>query len=154
MRHLPHDRCRLLRLAGAAADHDRSRVHTQAHLKRYLILRSGVLVGLMQTALQGEPGEHRTPGVILQGHRDTKQHQKAVVAHGLESAMIRLDLVFDQVEQRLAQAWQRLKTQALDQGDRIRQVPHSTVTSLRSAMRAPWRMGCTSAAGCRTCRAA
>ena len=59
------------------------------------ILRSGVLVGLLQTALQGEPGEHRTPGVILQGHRDTKQHQKAVVAYGLESAMIRLDLVFD-----------------------------------------------------------
>ena len=100
-------------------------VHTQAYLKRYLILRSGVLVGLMQAALQGEPGEHRTSGVILLGHRDTKQHQKAVVA-GLESAMIRLDLVFDQVEQGLAQAWQRLKTQALDQGDGIRQGPRST----------------------------
>ena len=77
----------------------------------------------MQAALQGEPSEHRTPGVILQGHRDAKQHQKAVVAYGLEGAMIRLDLLLDQVEQGLAQAWQGLKTQALDQGARIRQGP-------------------------------
>jgi hypothetical protein len=60
---------------------------------------------LLQTALQGEPGEHRTSGVILLGHRDTKQHQKAIVAHGLEGTMIRLDLVFNQVEQGPAQAW-------------------------------------------------
>src|SRR5262245_65850150 len=115
MRHLPHDSGRLLRLVGVAAEHDRSRVYPQAHLKRYLVLRSGVFVGLLQTSLQSEPGEHRTPGVILQSHRDTKQHQKAIVAYRLESAMIRLDLVFDQVEQGLAQAWQRLKPQALDQ---------------------------------------
>jgi hypothetical protein len=37
--------------------------------------------------------------------------------------MIRLNLVLDYVEPRLAQAWQRLKTQALDQGDCIRQGP-------------------------------
>ena len=58
--------------------------------------------------------------MILQGDRDAKQHQKAVDAHGLEGAMIRQDLLLDQVEQRLVQAWQRLKPQPLDQGDRIR----------------------------------
>jgi hypothetical protein len=71
MRHLSHDGWKM-RCAGTAADHDRSRVYPQAHLKRYLILSSGVLVGLLQAALQGESGKHCTTGVILQGHRGTK----------------------------------------------------------------------------------
>ena len=123
MHHLSHDRWRLLCIARGAADHHRSRVYPQAHFKRYVLLRSGIREGLVQASLEGEPREHRPPGVILQGHRDAKEHQKAVVAHGLEGALIRLDLVVDQVEQGLAQAWQRLQTQALDQGDRIRQGP-------------------------------